>query len=170
MAARLEEDGEPARALEIKRALMGPFGGTGDSLYWGGAIPFLASAALLAGWSGSAWAAWMMVALFGMANLLSRALFFRIGYLQGVAGIGVIQRLKLLVWARRLKWGAAILLGASLTRAMEATGAVDKYIWAPVAAAGVALVVAALARRGFDPAWIVYPIAGMALGAAFWIG
>ena len=156
--ARLEEDGQGERAVEIKRALMGPFGGIGDSLYWGALIPFLGAAALAAGWSGAAWAPWFLVGTFGLLGLATRMWFFFFGYRKGIDAAAVVQRMRLLLWARRIKWAAALILGVTLSLAVPAT-LLDRWGAAAVGGAAVtALAVSWLGRRGRAPPGSYSPV------------
>jgi PTS system mannose-specific IID component len=166
---RLEEDGKGERAVEVKRALMGPFGGIGDSFYWGALIPFLGAAALAAGWSGAAWAPWFLVGTFGGLGFATRLWMFFFGYRKGIEAAAEVQRLRLLLWSRRIKWAAALILGVTLSLALPAV-LFDRWGTAVVGGAALtALAVSWLGRRGLSPAWIALAGAAVAVGLGFYL-
>ena len=159
---RLEEDdrGGSAEAVgEIKSALMGAYGGIGDSLFWGGIKPMFIIAALHAAYGGALWAPWLFLISFTAANLGARILGFWQGYRQGARVVEAIARMNPMAWASRLKTASALLLGTLLSGMAGPTllreWGIPPAVWAP-AALVIVLGLAWLIARGTRPEWFAY--------------
>lgn len=158
---RLEERGEDVAQAgpRLKRALMGPYGAIGDSLYWGALKPLLVLACLHLAYAGQAVAPVLFVAAFGAANLGGRAAAFAAGYRNAEGVVDVVAGMDLLGWARRIKVACAVLLGTLLSLAGRATllDAWEVPGWAWGAAGwGVAVAAAWLLHRGARMVWVLF--------------
>lgn len=166
-AARLEGEGKGEEAAQVKTLFMGPFGGLGDSFFWGGCKLFLSLAAVLLAFRGVSWAPWAMVGAWLSLSLSARALFFSLGYRGGPEALLGLTRRKFLVWGQWLKVGAAFLAGlwlwANVATGLPRAWGVDPAMLTMGSMAG-ALGVAWAIRREADPLWIIYGCAAAAFG------
>lgn len=157
--ARAELEGRPEEGHELKQMLMGPFGGKGDSFFWGAVKPLAALVGVALGLEGIWWAPVAMVGLFLSVNLASRIVTLELGLRRGKMAAVAIQKAGLILWSRRIKLAVSLLLGWVLVRALT-TGPLSA--WGVPAAAGVgaaaalALVASWAVRRDVDPMWLVY--------------
>lgn len=152
-ALRLEERGEGGRVKDIWQVAMGPFGGLGDSFFWGGLKPFLAAAAVLALLLGIKWAPLVFLLVWLTISIYTRILFFQIGYLKGEEGITSLLKTGFLPLSGRMKlYGSAILGGAAGVMAFKTSSGVLPESLLILAAAGAGtLALSSLAKRGVDP-------------------
>lgn len=167
---RLEETGENEEVVaHAKGSLMGAYGALGDSFYWGGVKPLLALAAVLALALGATWAPWVFVGLFTVANLAGRLYFFALGYREGVGIVGVVNRLKLVRWSRRLKSASALVVG--FLAAVLSVGGLTSHEpdrVGQVLAVGLTGVISWLLASGLNPLWAIYAGAALAIATAVW--
>ena len=157
-------------ACRVRNALMGPYGAIGDSFFWGAAKPCAALIALLVAVSGSLWAPWLLVGLFGAINIGARGLFFTLGVRRGAGVAEVIQGLDLLRWAAHLKAVAAVLAGVFVVAAVSperwsSVGVPTILAWtgAVLGAMAGALVM----RRCGGPTALLASVTAVALGAVW---
>lgn len=169
---RLEEEGREEGSEEVvraKTALMGAYGALGDSFFWGGLKPLLALGTLLVLCRGGAWAPWVFVGAFALCNLASRLFFFVQGYRRGLGIAEAVNRLNLLLWARRMKAGCALLLGLLLATLVSrgSLGGGAPWLWA-ASGAGFTGLVSWLFGKGLNPLWAVYASAALAAAVVTW--
>jgi PTS system mannose-specific IID component len=157
-AAHHEAAGEEELAGQTVKMLMGPFGGIGDSFFWGALRPLLLVIAIACVQAGQLWVVAAAVAAFALINLFSRAHLLNLGLSRGRRVVISVQRAGLVVWAQHLKVVAAALLGWVMVVAV-ATGPASGWGIGvlPLALGAVALasLVAWAARREVDPLWMV---------------
>ena len=159
--ARLEAEGEHQKALELKRMVMGPFGGMGDAFYWGGVKVFLSVSAVLMVVAGYPVAAFGFVALWTLVNVLSRAFLFWFGFKGREQALLRIASSGLAGYGARMKTASAVLLGLSL--GLYSAMASGSYSL-PLALAATAFGASFLVRRVRDPVWLVYVGALISIG------
>lgn len=157
-ALRLEERGEGSRVKDIWQVAMGPFGGLGDSFFWGGLKPFLAAAAVLALLLGIKWAPLAFLLTWLIISVYTRVLFFQIGYLKGEEGITSLLKTGFLPASGRMKlYGSAILGAVAGVMAFKASSGVLPGSLLVLAATGAgALALSSLAKRGVDPVRVLF--------------
>ncbi len=152
----LEDDHEAA--TEAVQLLMGPFGGIGDSFYWGSLKPLLilvAMAAVLEGY----WAAPFVFAFtFCLIGMASRLYFFNLGLKNGKRVVVSVQHAGLLLWSKRLKVVGAFILGWVAFR-MCSTGVLAAWQVPQLLTAAVVLpsilLLGQVIKRELDPIWLV---------------
>lgn len=108
--ARLEVEGRPSAAAELKNALMGPYAALGDTFFWGALKPFSAVVALCLAILGYLLAPVVFLLIYNPVPFRVRIRGFLEGWRHGENGIGFIRRLDLPEQARRLRWGSAVAL------------------------------------------------------------
>lgn len=166
--AKLEGQGQAAAASNAKAMFMGPFGGLGDTFFWGGLKVFLAVSAVVLSFAGNTWAPWAFVGVWTLLELAARAWFFRAGYRGGPEALLAITRLGLVKWSSRFKLGAAALLGVWLWKNASAGSAMAKWGMAIPLAVFVSVILALgiswAIRKEANPLWIIYGCAITAVG------
>lgn len=150
-------EADPEAAAE-RKLVMGPLGGMGDSLFWGGLKPLAAVAAVLLALEGALWSPWLMVGVFGGAGLITRWYTLGMGLKNGKGAILKLQQYKPILWANRMKLLLAALLGWVVLRFAEGAAlrlGVGVEILAPACLLSV-LACAGASRRGVNPLGMVY--------------
>lgn len=161
---KAEREGDP-EAGGIAPVMMGPLGGLGDTLFWGGFKPLAAVLGIFLVAEGFWWAPLAMVAFFAAVGLLTRVYALNLGLSHGKMALLEFQKLKPFFWADRVKLLLSLMLGWVVWRLAEGHAinfGVEPF-WAAGAAIGAALVVAWGTRRGADPLVIIYAAAAAAL-------
>lgn len=168
VASEEEKSSEPnPEAVNSRVLVMGPLGGMGDSLFWGGLKPLASVGAVLLLVEGVRWAAFVMVALFALAGLVTRWYMLGLGLKLGKQAILRLQRLKPILWANRMKTAQAVMLGWVVWRVAEAAApriGIPLLYLAPSCVAA-SLLVAVAARREINPMGIVYTAFAASLAA-----
>lgn len=166
---RHEAQGEVELSEKTVKMLMGPFGGMGDSFFWGALKPLFILIALAAVQQGQLWVAVAMVVGFALINVISRVCLLNLGISLGRRVVVSVQRLGLMAWAQRIKVLASLLTGwvmvVALAQSPAAHWGIGVFVLA-AAATFLALVVAWGARREVDPLWMVILCSLLAVGGS----
>ncbi|PLX43703.1 MAG: hypothetical protein C0609_07570 [Deltaproteobacteria bacterium] len=156
-AAKMEESGEGANVKATLAAVMGPFGGVGDSFFWGALKPMVAVAAMSAVMMGHLFTALIFILFWLCVNIGSRAYFFRLGYTRGRDGLAQVMKLSLFALSRRLKVAASALLGFYLgfvVMGLKSSWGSSEWLWATLVL-GATFLIYLPVRRGVDPLWFI---------------
>ena len=113
---QLEERRQASEATEIdgpafQKMVMAPYAAMGDALFWGAIRPLAAVIGLLLAIQGMLLAPLVVLLVYNLPHLLCRCGGLLIGFRQGLASVGTLQRLRLPDVAIRVKEGTVILLG-----------------------------------------------------------
>ena len=151
---RLEVDRQNGLAPEIdgpgfRQMVMAPYAAMGDALFWGALRPLAAVLALLLAIQGYLLAPLLLLLVYNLPHLLCRCGGLLIGFRQGLATVGTLQRLRLPDAAISIKEGTLILLGI-LCALLAERGCSDAGVaigWG-LLLLPLLLLLAGLARRG----------------------
>ncbi len=116
---RMEEEGDPQAALQLKSALMGPYAAIGDVFFWGALRSFSAVGAAILALKGFMIAPLALLLLYNPAHLWVRAKGFYAGYRHGKRGIDFIRGVDLPAVAVRIRFVTLLLLGILAAVAAE---------------------------------------------------
>jgi len=166
VAAAEAEGAEPSiEAGEARRLMMGPLGGLGDSLFWGGLKPLVVLLALLLCAEGFFWAPWAMVGIFIVVNIGARWYALDMGLSRGKLALLDIQKYRPVLAAAKFKLAAAAVAGWIVVRLAwtQETPIPLSPLASAVSAVVAALAVAWAVRRETDPLLIIYAAAVTAL-------
>jgi PTS system mannose-specific IID component len=108
---RLEEEGDPQAACQLKKILMGPYAAIGDVFFWGALRSFSSACAVLLALKGVITAPLVLLLLYDPAHLWVRGMGFYAGYRQGKKGFDFIRRLELPAAAGRIRFASLLLIG-----------------------------------------------------------
>ena len=85
-AAAAEASGDPAGAVDAKRALAGPLGMAGDALMWWSLRPLAALVGVVVALAGHTWAALVLLGVYNVPHIVLRARGIAAGAFRGPAG------------------------------------------------------------------------------------
>jgi PTS system mannose-specific IID component len=156
---RIEEEGRPTEAVDLKEALMGPYAAIGDSFFWGALRSFAAVGAVIVAFTETFPAPFAFLLLYSPAHLWVRGKGFLEGYRRGKSGIDFIRGLDLPGAAARVRFLSLILIGVLAAVAMDM--ACRPWNFLPViparAAALILLILIFLGvRSGISPVQVLY--------------
>lgn len=157
--AKIEEEGDPAGADHLKKALMGPYAAIGDVFFWGTLRTFCGVTAVLLALAGIAAAPFAVLALYDPAHLWVRLKGFSEGYRRGRDGVGFIGRLDLPGTAKRIRILTVIVVGVLAAVAVDAAGITmgrQMGLAGKVAMLLLPLLFFLGVRRGFSQVGILY--------------
>ena len=95
----------------FKSLVMGPYGAIGDAFFWGAARPLASIAGVLATVLWGMWGPLVFLAVYNLFHLLMRWYGLKKGIELGDGVVAFIKSLDLPMWAVRLKYLSAALLG-----------------------------------------------------------
>ncbi len=168
IAVNLERRGEGARAAAIMKSAMGPFGGTGDSFFWGGVKPFLCLIAVMALFFGFTAAPAALVALWLAFTVAFRWYAFSLGCERGEEGAKALLSKGFLRMTRWLKGAAACLAAIFVVAfAVKTFPAHSKMPLYSLGASAFVLFVAYAGKRRINPILILY--AASLVAALIWM-
>jgi PTS system mannose-specific IID component len=161
---RIEEEGDPVAADQLKSAVMGPYAAIGDPFFWGALRPFSAAVAVTLGIQGFLMAPLAFLALYDPAHFWVRGRGFFEGYRLGKRSIDFIRGLNLPAITGRIRYASLAVIGVLAAVAAEsaspAWGFPSGVLGNAFALAVVVLCSLAL-RRGISQVAMLY---GAALG------
>ncbi|MBN2439331.1 MAG: PTS system mannose/fructose/sorbose family transporter subunit IID [Deltaproteobacteria bacterium] len=166
---RIEEDGRTSEAVELKKALMGPYAAIGDSFFWGALRSFSAVGAVIVAFTGNLAAPLAFLLLYNPCHLWVRGKGFLEGYRRGKSGIDFIRELDLPAAAGRIRFLSLILIGvlAAVTVEMACLPR-DFPSEIPAAAALGLFILSALGiHKGISPVKILYGMTLLCMGISF---
>jgi mannose PTS system EIID component len=116
---RLEREGRTPEAVDLKKALMGPYAAIGDSFFWGSLRSFSAVGAVIVAFTGLLAAPLAFLLLYSPFHFWVRGKGFIEGYRRGKSGIDFIRGLDLPGAAARIRFLSLILIGVLAAMAVE---------------------------------------------------
>ena len=156
---RIEEEGRTPEAVDLKKALMGPYAAIGDSFFWGALRSFSAVGAVIVAFTGTLTAPLAFLLLYTPAQLWVRGKGFLEGYRRGKSGIDFIRGLDLPGAAGRIRFLSLILIGVLAAVAVEIAFRPRDFlpeIPARAAALGLLILFSLGVRKGISPVKILY--------------
>jgi PTS system mannose-specific IID component len=157
--ARIEEEGRIAEAVDLKKALMGPYAAIGDSFFWGALRSFSAIGAVIFAFTGTLAAPLVFLILYSPFHFWVRGKGFIEGYRRGKSGIEFVRSLNLPSAAGKIRFLSLILIGILAAQAVEmACRSGDFLPEIPESAAALALLIlfSLGVRKGITPVKILY--------------
>jgi PTS system mannose-specific IID component len=163
---RLEEEGDPKAADQLKKILMGPYAAIGDVFFWGALRSFSSVCAVLLALKGVLIAPLAFLILYNPAHAWVRGKGFGEGYRQGKKGIDFIRGLDLPAAAGRIRYVSLLLIGLLAAIAAQRV----RHPWESLPdlagpAVGLALVLLFLLgiRRGVSQIKILYGMTALCM-------
>jgi PTS system mannose-specific IID component len=156
---RIEEEGRTSEAVDLKKALMGPYAAIGDSFFWGALRSFSAVGALIVAFTGSLAAPLAFLLLYSPFHLWVRGKGFLEGYRRGKSGIDFIRRLDLPGAAGRIRFLSLILIGVLAAVTVEMACRPRDFlpeIPARAAVLGLFILFSLGVHKGISPVKILY--------------
>jgi len=156
---RIEEEGRTSEAVDLKKALMGPYAAIGDSFFWGALRSFSAVGAVIVAFMGTLTAPLAFLLLYNPFHLWVRGKGFLEGYRRGKSGIDFIRGLDLPGAAGRIRFLLLILIGILAAVAVEMACRPRDFlpeIPARAAALGLLILFSLGVHKGISPVKILY--------------
>jgi len=156
---RIEEEGRTSEAVDLKKALMGPYAAIGDSFFWGALRSFSAVGAVIVAFMGTLTAPLAFLLLYNPFHLWVRGKGFLEGYRRGKSGIDFIRGLDLPGAAGRIRFLLLILIGILVAVAVEMACRPRDFlpeIPARAAALGLLILFSLGVHKGISPVKILY--------------
>ena len=119
---RIEEEGRTSEAVDLKKALMGPYAAIGDSFFWGALRSLSAVGAVILALAGTLLAPLAFLLLYTPAHLRVRVKGFLEGYRCGRNGIDFIRALDLPKESIKFRYLSLILIGFLAAVAVDTAG------------------------------------------------
>jgi PTS system mannose-specific IID component len=156
---RIEEEGRTPEAVDLKKALMGPYAAIGDSFFWGALRSFSGVGAVVLAFSETLLAPLAFLLLYTPAQLWVRGKGFLEGYRRGKSGIDFIRGLDLPGAVVRIRFLSLILIGILAAVAVEMASRPRDFlpeIPARAAALGLLILFSLGVHKGISPVKILY--------------
>lgn len=125
--AAAEIRGDANGAVEAKRALAGPLGMAGDSLFWGGLRPLAALLGVALAVTGRYWGALVLLAIYNVPHLAFRFRGIAVGARAGPAGAREVLGPGLRRAVTAARHGTALVAGLVVGLAVGGSGGVEPW-------------------------------------------